>query len=161
MINSATGMKMGERYAVENSGHSRNFSGFFLDGKYYLGPELLTAIGWLDGQDFYYDEVDAIGDPVFAGQIAGTIEDLTLIMVDGTSLKLAPLDFHASSDDVDDANEGPVPTPSTGDRSDVLPSASTVYRRKRRAPFLIAASASVLVMACVMAVYRNMRKHQR
>ncbi|WP_397453173.1 SDR family oxidoreductase [Pseudomonas sp. NA-150] len=99
MISSATGMKAGERYAVESSGHSRDFSGFFLDGKYYLGPELLTSVGWLEGQEFYYDELDAVGDPAFPGRIAGTIEDLTLTLVDGASLKLKKVVFHAPDDE--------------------------------------------------------------
>lgn len=46
----------------------RHFPGFFLDGKYYLGPELMTAIGWLEGQQFYYDELDPTGEPVFPNQ---------------------------------------------------------------------------------------------
>ena len=45
MIDTATGMRPGERYAVENLERTPNFSGFFLDGKYYLGPELMTAVG--------------------------------------------------------------------------------------------------------------------
>ena len=52
MIDKATGMKPGERYRVENVERAHQFAGFFLDGKYYLGPELLTAVGWLDGQRF-------------------------------------------------------------------------------------------------------------
>jgi len=47
----------------------RHFPGFFLDGKYYLGPELMTAIGWLEGQQFYYDELDPTGEPVFPTNI--------------------------------------------------------------------------------------------
>ena len=49
MIHSLTGMRPGERYAVESLERTRNFSGFFLDGKYYLEPELMTAVGWLEG----------------------------------------------------------------------------------------------------------------
>ena len=51
MIDSATGMSPGERYAVESLERTRSFCGFFLDGKYYLGPELLTAVGWLEGRE--------------------------------------------------------------------------------------------------------------
>ena len=65
MIDTATGMRPGERYAVENLERTPNFSGFFLDGKDDLGPELMTAVGWLEGQTFIYDELDATGEPVF------------------------------------------------------------------------------------------------
>lgn len=80
MMNAATGMKPGERYQVENAERGYQFQGFFLDGKYYLGPELLTAVGWLEGQRFVYDDLDASGEPVFPDRVAGTIEDLVLIM---------------------------------------------------------------------------------
>ena len=76
MMNAATGMKPGERYQVENAEREHQFQGFFLDGKYYLGPELLTAVGWLEGQCFVYDDLDASGEPVFPDRVAGTIEDL-------------------------------------------------------------------------------------
>ncbi len=55
MIDQATGMKPGERYCVENIERAHQFPGFFQDGKYYLGPELLTAVGWLEGTRFIYD----------------------------------------------------------------------------------------------------------
>ena len=91
MIDSATGMKPGERYCVESLEPTHHFSGFFLDGKYYLGPDLLTAVGWLDGQNFVYDELDPSGNPVFPESVAGIIEDLTLTMADGASFKLQRL----------------------------------------------------------------------
>jgi len=91
MIDSATGMKHGERYAVESLERAHQFQGFFLDGKYYLDPELLTAVGWLEGQRFFYDDLDAAGSPVFPDGVAGSIEDLTLKMADGTSLPLTKI----------------------------------------------------------------------
>lgn len=45
MIHSLTGTKPGERYAVEHLDHSHDFPGFFLDGKYYLEPELMKTDG--------------------------------------------------------------------------------------------------------------------
>ncbi|WP_026067357.1 SDR family oxidoreductase [Pseudomonas fluorescens] len=98
MIDSATGMRPGERYAVENQERTKNFGGFFLDGKYYLGPELMTAVGWLEGQTFIYDELDATGEPVFPDRVAGTVEDLTLVLHDGARLKLHPVPVHAPQD---------------------------------------------------------------
>lgn len=98
MIDSATGMSPGERYAVESLERTRSFCGFFLDGKYYLGPELLTAVGWLEGQTFIYDELDALGDPVFPDRVAGTIENLTLVLADGARLKLHPIPVHVPED---------------------------------------------------------------
>jgi len=88
MIDSATGMRAGERYTVEGHDNAHRFTGFFLDGKYYLSPELLTAVGWLEGQQFIYDELDATGAPVYTDRIAGFIEDLTLTLVEGAALKL-------------------------------------------------------------------------
>ncbi|VVO44857.1 SDR family oxidoreductase [Pseudomonas fluorescens] len=98
MIDSLTGMKPGERYAVESLERTRNFPGFFLDGKYYLGPELMTAVGWLEGQRFFYDELDPVGEPVFPDRVAGTIEDLTLTLIDGARLKLNKLRYNAQVD---------------------------------------------------------------
>jgi hypothetical protein len=72
MIDPATGMKAGERYIVESLERTRHFPGFFLDGKYYLSPELMTAIGWLEGQQFYFDELDPTGEPVFPNRLACT-----------------------------------------------------------------------------------------
>ncbi|MCF4996337.1 SDR family oxidoreductase [Pseudomonas syringae] len=98
MIDSATGMRPGERYSVESGEHSRKFSGFFLDGKYYLDPELMTAVGWLEGQRFFYDELDAKGDPVYPDRVAGTIENLTLVLNDGARLSLSEVEVHARDD---------------------------------------------------------------
>lgn len=98
MIEPATGMKPGERYGVENVERTHQFPGFFLDGKYYLAPNLLTAVGWLEGQDFIYDHLDAAGEPVFPGRVAGTVEDLTLTLVDGTSLQLSRINADAAVD---------------------------------------------------------------
>ncbi len=92
MIDQATGMKPGERYCVENIERAHQFPGFFQDGKYYLGPELLTAVGWLEGDRFIYDSLDAQGEPVFPDRVAGTISNLTLKLVDGTTLQLSPIE---------------------------------------------------------------------
>lgn len=101
MIDPATGMKAGERYIVESLERTRHFPGFFLDGKYYLGPELMTAIGWLEGQQFYYDELDPTGEPVFPNRLAGTVEDLILILADGARLPLIEMAYEAEIDPSD------------------------------------------------------------
>ncbi|MHC8299450.1 short chain dehydrogenase [Pseudomonas sp. ZS1P83] len=98
MIDSLTGMKPGERYVVESLERTRSFPGFFLDGKYYLGPELMTAVGWLEGQQFFYDELDPSGEPVFPDRIAGTIEGLILTLIDGARLKLNKVRYNAQVD---------------------------------------------------------------
>lgn len=95
MIDSKTGMKPGERYSIDRLGDTHPFTGFFLDGKYYLAPELLTAVGWLENQRFIYDDLDASGEPVFPERFVGTIENLTLILAGGQSLKLASEEAHA------------------------------------------------------------------
>ena len=92
MIDQATGMKSGERYRVENVERAHQFPGFFQDGKYYLGPELLTAVGWLEGTRFIYDSLDAEGEPVFPNREAGTLEGLTLTLVDGSTLELSRIE---------------------------------------------------------------------
>jgi hypothetical protein len=96
MINSATGMRPGERYGINSALQPHQFPGFFLDGKYFLAPELLTAVGWLEGQQFLYDQLDGAGDPLFADRIAGTIENLTLTLTDGAQLQIEALENHAS-----------------------------------------------------------------
>lgn len=95
MIDPSTGMKPGERYAVESLERTRHFPGFFLDGKYYLSPELMTSVGWLEGQTFYYDELDPTGEPVFANRVAGTIENMTLTLTDGARLNLNEVRYNA------------------------------------------------------------------
>ncbi|MFB4394270.1 MULTISPECIES: SDR family oxidoreductase [unclassified Pseudomonas] len=92
MIDQATGMKSGERYRVENVERAHQFPGFFQDGKYYLGPELLTAVGWLEGTRFIYDSLDAEGEPVFPNREAGTVEGLMLTLVDGTALEISRIE---------------------------------------------------------------------
>ncbi|EKT4560749.1 SDR family oxidoreductase [Pseudomonas putida] len=96
MIDQATGMKPGERYCVENIERAHQFPGFFQDGKYYLGPELLTAVGWLEGTRFIYDSLDAEGEPVYADRVAGTVEGLKLVLVDGTALELSMIEASAT-----------------------------------------------------------------
>ncbi|RJX79007.1 SDR family NAD(P)-dependent oxidoreductase [Pseudomonas sp. LS-2] len=93
MIDPDTGMKIGERYSVEKIGDTHPFTGFFLDGKYFLAPELLSAVGWLEGQKFIYDDLDSTGKPLFPGRLAGTISDLTLTLVSGETLKLAAVEM--------------------------------------------------------------------
>ncbi|MBF8757582.1 hypothetical protein [Pseudomonas guariconensis] len=88
MLDPATGMQPGERYTVDNEERTWQFTGFFLDGKYYLDTDLNTAVGWLEGVRFYYDDVDPDGQPIFPDRLAGTIEDLVLTLVDGATLKL-------------------------------------------------------------------------
>ncbi|AGN81838.1 SDR family oxidoreductase [Pseudomonas alloputida] len=106
MIDQATGMKSGERYRVENVERAHQFPGFFQDGKYYLGPELLTAVGWLEGTRFIYDSLDAAGEPVFPNREAGTIEGLTLTLVDGTSLELSQIEASDTIAHLDPAASG-------------------------------------------------------
>ena len=113
MIDPATGMKPGERYAVESLEPMHHFPGFFLDGKYYLGPELLTAVGWLEGKQFVYDELDSAGEPVFPERIAGTIHDLTLTLADGAVLALTLVQFSATLDTPGvEPMDAPIPTDS-------------------------------------------------
>lgn len=105
MIDSATGMKPGERYAVESLERAHQFQGFFLDGKYYLEPELLTAVGWLEGQQFLYDALDPAGNPVFPDGVAGVIEDLVLQMADGTTLPLTKIHVTVATDEPQTSDE--------------------------------------------------------
>lgn len=110
-MNNSTGMMAGQRYSIGNVTGAQEFPGFFLDGKYFLHPELLTSVGWLDGDRFIYDQLSSTGEPVFEGGVAGTIKDLTLTLVDGTPLSLTELEFAAQRDEpaehkVAIANEG-------------------------------------------------------
>jgi hypothetical protein len=94
-MNNPTGMRRGARYVIEQVDGAPAFSGFFLDGKYFLHPELLTAIGWIDADRFMFDQVSSTGEPAFPGRLAGTINDLTLKLEDGTSLNLAEVELSA------------------------------------------------------------------
>nr|WP_166363426.1 short chain dehydrogenase [Pseudomonas akapageensis] len=139
MIDSSTGMKPGERYAVESLERTRHFPGFFLDGKYYLGPELLTAVGWLEGQQFLYDELDPAGEPVFPDRVAGTIRDLTLTLADGARLKLNKVRYNAQVD---------LPTQGTDDRQvqHLTPTSRVEVGAVQHGPSrLLAVSAGLLV----------------
>jgi hypothetical protein len=98
-MNNPTGMKTGERYIIENVKGAPEFRGFFLDGKYFLHPELLTAVGWMDGDQFMVDQVSSVGESAFPGGLAGTIIDLTLKLTDGTTLTLAEVEVSAQVDD--------------------------------------------------------------
>jgi len=98
-MNNPTGMKAGERYIIENVDGAPEFTGFFLDGKYFLHPELLTAVGWMDGDQFMVDQVSSVGESAFPGGLAGTIIDLTLKLKDGTTLTLAEVEVSAHVDD--------------------------------------------------------------
>ena len=98
-MNNPTGMKTGERYIIENVEGAPEFRGFFLDGKYFLHPELLTAVGWMDGDQFMVDQVSSVGESAFPGGLAGTIIDLTLKLKDGTTLTLAEVEVSAQVDD--------------------------------------------------------------
>lgn len=147
MIDPATGMKAGERYIVESLERTRHFPGFFLDGKYYLSPELMTAIGWLEGQQFYYDELDPTGEPVFPNRLAGTIEDLTLILADGARLPLNEMPYRANGDatdnliSLDPLPSGNSPTPA----SDQHRTVSSRRSGKHPYPILLAAGAALIV----------------
>jgi hypothetical protein len=147
MIDPATGMKAGERYIVESLERTRHFPGFFLDGKYYLGPELMTAIGWLEGQQFYYDELDPTGEPVFPNRLAGTVEDLTLILADGARLPLNEMPYEAEIDSSDvpisrnpsSSGHRPAPTSDQHGAEGVRMSGKHPY------PILLAAGAALLL----------------
>lgn len=143
MIDSATGMKPGERYSVESLERAHNFQGFFLDGKYYLEPELLTAVGWLEGQRFVYDDLDAAGNPVFADGVAGIIEDLTLRMADGVALPLTKIHVTVASDETDEAEQHSAI--SSAAASDAQRRWQAAQPRQR----LLALSAAALVGGCI------------
>ncbi|RON24205.1 short chain dehydrogenase [Pseudomonas brassicacearum] len=142
MIDPLTGMRPGERYSVESLERTPHFPGFFLDGKYYLGPELQTAVGWLEGQQFLYDQLDTTGEPVYPGRVAGTIEDLTLILGDGARLKLNEMAYDAPRY---------LPTEMTDDILNTYPLAAA--RPIRPSPLLVI-GAALLVSGCLLAFNR-------
>jgi len=150
MLATATGMKPGERYRVEALERAHQFPGFFLDGKYFLGPELLTAIGWLEGQRFIYDNLDATGEPVFADRIAGDIADLKLTLVDGTVLELVSIQDWAREPIIDQAE-----TP-TRVQADWRHSGSLRGKRQPSAPWLMIAAVTILG-GCALALLRGKR----
>lgn len=148
MIDSLTGMKPGERYTVESLERTRHFPGFFLDAKYYLGPELMTAVGWLEGQQFFYDELDPTGEPVFPDRLAGSIEDLTLTLADGARLKLNKVRFNAPLDS---------PSPALRERPDA---SLDVPAKSSKPSLLVAVCASLLLGGCLYALNRRGRRER-
>lgn len=155
-IDPATGMKPGERYSVERLGDTHPFTGFFLDGKYYLAPELLTAVGWLEGQRFIYDDLDAGGTPVYPDRIVGSINGLTLNLEGGESFPLINIDSDIAFDPVP-----PRTQPSTQTLIEPVASVENVQSRWRellnKAPALLVIASMALVGACAYAVIRNKR----
>lgn len=165
MIDPATGMRAGERYIVESLERTRHFPGFFLDGKYYLGPELMTAIGWLEGQQFFYDELDPTGEPVFPNRLAGTVENLTLILTDGARLPLNEMPYKAERDPTDSSvrlnpsSSGNPLTPSIDQRGVEGGGRSG----KHPYPTLLAAGAALIVgvlLGVNLGNRRSSRKHR-
>ncbi|VVP67062.1 hypothetical protein PS918_00508 [Pseudomonas fluorescens] len=143
MIAPLTGMKPGERYIVESVERAQHFPGFFLDGKYYLGPELQTAVGWLEGQHFLYDLLGPTGEPVFPERVAGIIDDLTLIMADGARLPLSEEPFRAQAD-----------------RPLHVIDARPVRRFEQRPSPLLVAAAALLFGGCLLALNRLRGRHR-
>ena len=153
MIDPATGMRPGERYNVESLERTPHFPGFFLDGKYYLGPELQTSVGWLEGQQFLYDQLDPTGEPVYPGRVAGTIENLTLILGDGARLKLNEMAYDAReylptemTDDILHTALSPPYSPAN--------STPRVERMPVRPSPLLVIGAALLIGGCLLALNR-------
>ncbi|MDQ0123500.1 hypothetical protein J2W17_002447 [Pseudomonas lini] len=174
MIDQQTGMKPGERYAIENGEPTRLFPGFFLDGKYYLEPELQTAIGWLEGQRFLYDELDPTGEPVYPDRVAGTIEDLTLTLADGARLKVNRVPYSVQGNPLtqkaeaaDDELRTRLPRtlhdePGVIDRATDADgrAASQAFAAAPRPSLVLAAGAALLFGGCLLAMNRQRGRHQ-
>jgi hypothetical protein len=156
MIAPETGMKAGERYSIESVERAPQFSGFFLDGKYYLGPELQTAVGWLEGQNFFYDQLDPNGEPVYPDRIVGTITARTLELSDGLRLSIEKMPFQAEA----------VSPLRTFDEATVETRPLAISRRHTasglRQPMqpsaLLVAGAALLVGLCLLAINRSGRR---
>ncbi|MFJ5300911.1 short chain dehydrogenase [Pseudomonas sp. NPDC088368] len=131
-MNRLTGMMAGRRYSIENVRGAPEFAGFFLDDKYFLHPELLTAIGWLDGDHFIYDQLSSTGEFAFPGGVAGTIKDLTLTLGDGRSLTITELETAAQPEGVTEQTCG---------------SADELLPEKRPNPAFLFATTAATVMA--------------
>lgn len=173
MIDQSTGMKPGERYAIENGERTRLFPGFFLDGKYYLEPQLQTAIGWLEGQRFLYDELDPTGEPVYPDRVAGTIENLTLTLADGARLKVNRVPYRVQGNPLTQKTEEAIDDsrpqltgafhdkPGVIDRaSDGIGRAATPFAAAPRPSLMLAAGAALLFGGCLLAINRHRGRHQ-
>ena len=156
MIAPETGMKPGERYRIESVERAPQFPGFFLDGKYYLGPELQTAVGWLEGQHFLYDQLDPNGDPVYPDRIVGTITARTLELSDGLRMSIDEIPFQAEA-------VAPFQTPDKA-TIETRPLAisqrrtATGFRQPMQPSALLVAGAALLVGLCLLAINRSGRR---
>ncbi|CAI8770239.1 short chain dehydrogenase [Pseudomonas zeae] len=155
MIAPETGMKPGERYCIESVECAPQFPGFFLDGKYYLGPELQTAVGWLEGQNFLYDQLDPNGEPVYPGRIVGTITARTLELADGLRLSIEEMPFQAEAvSPLRTFDEVTVETrPLT-----ISQRHTTAGRQPMQPSALLVTGAALLVGLCLLAINRSGRR---
>ena len=87
MLEASTGMKPGLRYCLENPANGVVFDGFFQDGQYFDSKHHRVPIGWLEGNNFIYNEVDGNGNPRFPNRLAGVLKNLVLTMYDGTTIQ--------------------------------------------------------------------------
>jgi hypothetical protein len=119
----------------------------------------MTAIGWLEGQQFYFDELDPTGEPVFPNRLAGTIEDLTLILADGARLPLNEMPYKANGDatdnliSLDPLSSGNSPTPASDQHRIV----SSRRSGKHPYPILLAAGAA-LIVGMLIGIKRSNRR---
>jgi hypothetical protein len=153
MIAPETGMKPGERYRIESVERAPQFPGFFLDGKYYLGPELQTAVGWLEGQNFLYDQLDPNGEPVYPDRIVGTITARTLELTDGLRLSIEEVPFQAEAltpfQTLDEV------TLETRPRAISQRHTAAGLRKPIQPSPLLVAGAALLVGLCLLAINRS------
>ncbi|VVP91784.1 short chain dehydrogenase [Pseudomonas fluorescens] len=153
MIAPETGMKPGERYRIESVERAPQFPGFFLDGKYYLGPELQTAVGWLEGQNFLYDQLDPNGEPVYPDRIVGTITARTLELADGLRLSIEEMPFQAEA--VSPLRTFDEATVETRPLAVSQRHTALGLRQPMQPSALLVAGAALLVGLCLLAINRS------
>ncbi len=140
MIAPQTGMKPGQRYRIESVERAPQFSGFFLDGRYYLGLNCRPPSAGLKGKCFSTTSSTLPVSRFIRAGIAGTIEGLTLVMPDGLRLEIEEAPYLAE--------------PLAPVRASLTGRIERISRQPIRPSPLLVAGAAMLVGVCLLTISR-------
>lgn len=83
----ASSMQPGKRYRMRQDGEQRFVDGYFLDHRFYEGPN--AHVGDVEPNGFFrYRSNDETGKPQYLDDLAGKVKGLRLVGEDGTGFDL-------------------------------------------------------------------------